>query len=189
MPRNHRGGMRWLRTSLSATPTVGTRPPLRSQHRSNNDQADDQPSSPYRHICPAEPIGSHPYHRTTPPPRQQPASEAPRQPARVLDAYSHRTPALVAQGIEHGSPKAGVAGSNPAEGTQLPTGGPIARSQLPPRPHYCCAGNTQFHIRNTQRDSCHTMSPCPATEDVGRDAVEPPSRNTGSSQVLSAHET
>lgn len=29
-----------------------------------------------------------------------------------------RRPALVAQGIEHGSPKAGVAGSNPAGGTR-----------------------------------------------------------------------
>lgn len=55
--------------------------------------------------------------------------DPPRHNSRSLDRYTHtRAPnrlvrlprnALVAQGIEHGSPKAGVAGSNPAEGTPL----------------------------------------------------------------------
>lgn len=60
---------------------------------------------------------------------------------------SIRSPALVAQGIEHGSPKAGVAGSNPAEGTLIIVG---HTHRLSPRAHYYRVRNTQFRIRNTQ---------------------------------------
>ncbi len=60
-----------------------------------------------------------------------------RRPSRVLPRrrtglrnHPLAAPALVAQGIEHGSPKAGVAGSNPAEGTCIPVQDVLSVSQL-----------------------------------------------------------
>lgn len=72
---------------------------------------------PPSHTRPTKHAGSRGHHRQQSRLTSSSRSEHPRRPARVLDTYSHRSPALVAQGIEHGSPKAGVAGSNPAEGT------------------------------------------------------------------------
>src|SRR5690606_15988814 len=74
--------------------------------------------------------------RSTPPPGSPPGQFGPARPDPVDSGSS--IPAFVAQGIEHRSPKAGVAGSNPAEGTKVVSFKPTATAVgfLLPTPLY-----------------------------------------------------
>ena len=123
-------------------PRANTSMAATAQYRTNADHARSRVAWPL-----LRPLHSHPPYQDERP-NLRPAtwngrrtprtSPKPRLIGEVFVRYSKTSTALVAQGIEHGSPKAGVAGSNPAGGTDV-FAGPrsfLSRADRPaPQPH------------------------------------------------------
>ena len=126
-PSAHRDArIRWAATHRRSPTCTDDDTPTSEQPNAGHHKR-TAPGCPRTHPRVAWPLSCpiHSHRRTRlrrPPSRRRPRHQDVQKPlksrlARVLVRYSKTSLAPVAQGIEHGSPKASVAGSNPAGGT------------------------------------------------------------------------